>query len=87
MPRCSVVLEDATLLRGVEGCYAAPWASFNTIQQRGIQQYGAAWHPPTQWGSVASINNMEQREATLLRGVEGCHDVRGVEGCHAAPWC
>jgi hypothetical protein len=55
-----MVLKDATLLRGVEGCHAA--SSSNTTEQRDIlQQYGAALYPSTPRSSVASFNTTEQR--------------------------
>jgi hypothetical protein len=78
-----MVLNDGTLLRGVEGCHDA---SFNTTEQRGIlRHHGAAWHPSTPRSTVASFNTMDQRgilqhhmprcsmvlkDATLLQGVE-----------------
>jgi hypothetical protein len=70
MPHSAVVLEDVTLPHGCG-------ASFNTTGHRGFLS--------TPRSSVASSNNMEQRDilqqyeaalypdATLLRGVEGCH--------------
>jgi hypothetical protein len=45
MPRCSVLLKDTTLLRGVEG----------------IQQHGAVWHSSKPWSNMAFFNTTEQR--------------------------
>jgi hypothetical protein len=88
-------MKDATLLRGVEGCHAAPWwssvASSNTTEQRGIlQHHGAAWHPSSPRSTVASFNtgcSMVLKDATLLVVLKDATLLRGVEGCHAAPWC
>jgi hypothetical protein len=93
MQRFLVMLNDATLLRGVEGCHAAPWCwrmpTFNIMEQNDIlQHHGTSWHPSTPRSSVASFNTMEQRdilqhhESLVLEDATLPH---GVEGCHAAP--
>jgi hypothetical protein len=44
MPRCSLVLEDATLL--LPSSPRSTVASINTTEQPGIlQHHGAVWHP------------------------------------------
>jgi hypothetical protein len=80
MSRFSVLLEDATLLRGVEESRhpSTPLnsvASFITTKHRGIlQHHEAAWHPSPPRSTVASFNTTEQR------GILQHHE-------HAAPWC
>jgi hypothetical protein len=57
MPRCSMLLMDATLPH----CPRSSVATFNTTKQRGIlQHHGAAWHPSSR-SSMASSNTTEKR--------------------------
>jgi hypothetical protein len=82
IPRCSLVLKDVTLLRGVEGCRAAPpcWRMprCSVVLEDATLLRGVEGCHAVPWCWRIPCCSVVLEDVTLLRG---------VEGCHTAPWC
>ena len=81
IPRCSLVLKDVTLLRGVEGCRAAPpcWRMprFSVVLEDAMLLRDEGCHAAL-WCWRMPHCSVVLKDATLLRG---------VKGYNAAPYC